>query len=160
MAKRELPIFVLDTNRAHKKGECDWIVCTDRDNGFVAKIDYVDGDIDEVGDDYRIQSRGVGISIRIAIVRSIGDNPKTTDVRTLLKKAAKHYIDTTVKPMNVAQPTRQECVEFLKLLIHSNLHNLDEAGSDYNERNTVLTSLSMLQAAADYLTDDGHGGLS
>ena len=111
MAKRELPIFVLDTNRAHKKGECDWIVCTDRDSGFVAKIDYVDGDIDEVGDDYRIQSRGVGISIRIAIVRSIGDNPKTTDVRTLLKKAAKHYIDTTVKPMNVNQPTRQECVE-------------------------------------------------
>lgn len=52
MAKREIPLFIVDTSRNHKRGECDFLVCTDKDNGFLAKVDYVDGEKEEVGDDY------------------------------------------------------------------------------------------------------------
>lgn len=42
MAKREIPLFIIDTLRNHKRGECDFIVCTDKDCGFIAKVDYID----------------------------------------------------------------------------------------------------------------------
>ena len=48
MAKREIPLFIVDTSRNHKRGECDFLVCTDKDNGFLAKVDYVDGEKEEV----------------------------------------------------------------------------------------------------------------
>lgn len=41
MAKREIPLFVFDKNRWHSQGECDFIICTDIDNSFVARVDYV-----------------------------------------------------------------------------------------------------------------------
>lgn len=52
--KREIPLFIVDSSRKHKKGECDYICCTDKDSGFIAKIDYIDGEIEETGSDYRI----------------------------------------------------------------------------------------------------------
>lgn len=36
MAKREIPLFIIDNTRNHKRGECDFLVCTDKDNGFIA----------------------------------------------------------------------------------------------------------------------------
>lgn len=47
MAKRSVPLFIIDRSRRHKLGECDFIVCTDLDNGFIARVDYVDGEHEE-----------------------------------------------------------------------------------------------------------------
>lgn len=154
MAKREIPLFIIDTARRHKKGECDWIFCTDKDNAFVARIDLIDGDIDDVGDDFRVESRGCGISARMAILRTIGANPSVSAQRTLLKKAMSYYLECTLKKLNINDPSKAECVEFLELLIQSNMHQLEAAGSDYNERKTTLTSMALLQASADYLRED------
>lgn len=44
MAKREIPLFIIDNTRNHKRGECDFLVCTDKGNGFIAKVDYMDGE--------------------------------------------------------------------------------------------------------------------
>lgn len=41
--KREFPLFIVDHNRAHKFGEVDFIYCSDIDNGFIAKVEYIDG---------------------------------------------------------------------------------------------------------------------
>lgn len=54
MAKREIPLFIVDTSRNHKRGECDFLVCTDKDNGFLAKVDYVDGEKEKVGDEHEV----------------------------------------------------------------------------------------------------------
>lgn len=53
--KREFPLFIVDHNRAHKFGEVDFIYCSDIDNGFIAKVEYIDGIVEEVGEDYRIE---------------------------------------------------------------------------------------------------------
>ena len=86
MAKREIPLFIVDTSRNHKRGECDFLVCTDKDNGFFAKVDYVDGEKEEVGDDYRIGCPRNGVSLRIQIYQMIGTHPNVGNIRTLLKK--------------------------------------------------------------------------
>lgn len=156
MAKREVPLFIIDTSRKHKKGECDWVFCTDKDNAFVGKIDYLDGDVDEAGDDYRITSNGKGISARITILRQFGANPDTANIRTLLKRAMTYYLDITKQVVHSNNPNRQECIDFIELLIQSNMHYLDEAGSDFSERQTILTSMQMLHASAQYLKKDNE----
>ena len=91
MAKREIPLFIVDTSRNHKRGECDFLVCTDKDNGFLAKVDYVDGEKEEVGDDYRIGCPRNGVSLRIQIYQMIGTHPNVGNIRTLLKKGKGTY---------------------------------------------------------------------
>lgn len=56
MSKREFPLFIFDLSRDHKLGECDFVACTDVDNAFVAKIDYVTG-IDNVITDTEVTER-------------------------------------------------------------------------------------------------------
>ena len=69
--KREFPLFIVDHNRAHKFGEVDFIYCSDIDNGFIAKVEYIDGIVEEVGEDYRIEPglSGSNISAKISIKR-------------------------------------------------------------------------------------------
>lgn len=59
---------------------------SDKDSGFIAKIDYIDGEIEETGSDYRIGLSKNGISCRMKIVRAMGENPTETAIRSLLKK--------------------------------------------------------------------------
>lgn len=35
MAKREIPLFIIDNTRNHKRGECDFLVCTDKDKVYI-----------------------------------------------------------------------------------------------------------------------------
>lgn len=151
--KRTIPLFILDTTRRHKKGECDYVVCTDKDNGFIAKVDCVQTDKAEVGEDYRIGCCNNGISVRVAIQRMTGANPEASRIRTLLKAAMLYYVDCTQVEIDTAEPTRAECAQFLGILIRGNLHNVDAAGSNFIERQTTLRSLKMLQAIKAYLQD-------
>lgn len=154
MAKREIPLFIIDTSRNHKRGECDFLVCTDKDNGFIAKVDYINGEIEEVGDDYRIGCPKRGVSCRIKIQQMIGKNSRTNEIRTLLKKGMDYFVKTVQKPIHVDAPTKEECVTFLYLLIRMNKNELNDAGSDYNARKVVENTIKMLQASADYLLND------
>lgn len=90
--KREFPLFIVDHNRAHKFGEVDFIYCSDIDNGFIAKVEYIDGIVEEVGEDYRIEPglSGSNISAKISIKRITGKNPDKTKIRGLLKQAMKY----------------------------------------------------------------------
>ena len=69
MAKREIPLFIFDKNRDHGIGECDFVYCTDIDNGFIAKIDYTD-EPESVSEWARIGKPNNGISLRIEINES------------------------------------------------------------------------------------------
>lgn len=153
MAKREIPLFIIDTSRKHKKGECDFIVCTDKDNGFIARTEYIQGQNDEVGDDYRITKAQNGISLKASIIRYTGANINPTDIRSLLKKGVEYFTLSVTRTMNINNPSRQECVDYIRILIRSNMKNLDEA-KDYTERKIVLTSLHMLEAAIGYINKD------
>lgn len=154
MAKREIPLFIIDIARNHKRGECDFLVCTDKDNGFIAKVDYISGEIEEVGDDYRIGHSKRGVSCRIQIQQMIGKNSRTNEIRTLLKKGMDYFVKTVQKPIHVDAPTKEECATFLELLVRTNKKSLDEAGSDYDEHKVVENTIKMLQASADYLLND------
>lgn len=141
--KREIPLFIIDTKKSHKKGECDFIVCTDQNNGFVAKVEYVASNAPEHGDDYRIDCNRNGLSVKTSIKRMLGANPKTTEIKTLLKKGVEYYIETVTLSVDATKATTDECIDFIEKLSAGNRHYLDEAGVDYDERNIVLASLAM-----------------
>lgn len=144
MGKREIPLFVFDKNREHGIGECDFVCCTDIDNGFIAKIDYTDQP-EGVTERTRIGKPNKGISLRIEIKRIIGKNPDDATIRTLMKKAESLYMESM--QMKVGEkPTDADMINFLDILIDGNKHYLSSAGNDVNERNTVLSSLKMLDS--------------
>lgn len=153
MAKREVPVFVIDRNRDHGLGEVDFIVCTDIDNGFVAICEYVENVPDEMTDT-SITQKGGGVdprlSLRITIKRSIGKNPTPSATRTLLRKAMKVY--TTDAYVSVKEDsTVEDCIRFLDIMIKSNKHHMQECGVDYEARQTLLSSLFMLEKTKGYL---------
>lgn len=147
MAKREIPLFIVDTARWHNQGDADFIACTDLDNGFVARIDIVSSDEpDTVTDTLRIGHENRGYKMRMEIKRVTGNNPTSSAIRTLMKKACDYYCDNKRTPLHAENPSTLECVRFLNLLIDGNRQNLQDAGADYAERKTVETSLKMLEA--------------
>lgn len=149
--KREIPLFVIDTKKSHKKGECDFIVCTDRDNGFVAKVEYVAATEPEYGDDYRIDCNRNGLSIKTSIKHLFGANPKTAEIKSLLKKGVDYYIESVTLAVDATKATTDECIDFIEKLADGNKHYLEEAGVDYDERRVILTSLAMLDAIKNKL---------
>ncbi len=146
--KREFPLFIVDHNRAHKFGEVDFVYCSDIDNGFIAKVEYIDGIIEEVGEDYRIEPglSGSNISAKISIKRITGKNPDKTKIRGLLKQAMKYYTSLSTFSADIGNITVRQMVLFIDTLILYGRKNAIAAGSDYNYRNTVLTSIAFLEA--------------
>lgn len=114
----------------------------------------MDGEIEEVGDDYRIGCPKRGVSCRIQIQQMIGKNSRPNEIRTLLKKGMDYFVKTVQKPIHVNAPTKDECATFLEMLIRMNKQALDEAGSDYDAHKVVENTIKMLQASADYLKED------
>lgn len=152
MAKREIPLFVVDTARQHRRGECDFVCCTDRDSGFVARVDFVKNAVPEVGEDYRVETGVNGIGIKMSIIRSTGINPQTTQVRGLLKKACEYYTEITQRlEFDGSKPTVSECIEFLEETARANNHRIAEAGCDAVTANVIRTSIKYINAVIDYL---------
>lgn len=149
--KREIPLFIIDTKKSHKKGECDFLVCTDQDNGFVAKVEYVAASEPDYGDDYRIDSNRNGLSIKTTIKRMFGTNPKASEVKSLLKKGVDYYVESVTLAVDATKATTDECIDFIEKLSAGNKHYLDEVGVDYDERKIILTSLAMLDAIKNKL---------
>lgn len=151
MAKREIPLFVFDTTRDHNLGECDFLACTDVDNAFVAKIDYVTDQDNVITDTLRIVRNNGPIKLRIEIKRITGKNPDNAAIRTLMKKAEDLYCERTQSHVNIDKPSKADMLKFLDVLISGNKHNIAQAGSNTDERKVILTSLAMLEAIRDEL---------
>lgn len=155
MAKREIPLFIYDLTRRHKLGECDFVACTDQDNGFVAKFDYVDGKDEREEDGLRIghYNPNGDVSLRVQIRRHTGAEMDPAKVRTLLKQAEKRYVEMVQRGIDTNNPSVEDCIEFLGLLIRGNRHIVDEQAGDYVGRQTTLTSIRMLEACMEYLSE-------
>lgn len=153
MAKREIPLFIFDLNREHNIGECDFVACTDVDNGFVAKIDYVTNVDNIITDTVRIVRNNGPIKLRLEIKRITGKNPDKAAIKTLLKKAEDLYCERSQKHVNLDKPSKKDMIKFLDVLINGNKHYVSDAGSDYNERTTLLTSIAMLEAIKSELNE-------
>ena len=153
MMRRRNPLCIFDTNRCHKFGDCDWIVCTDKDNGFVAKVTYETGLQPTAGVNERISKPNAnGIQVHIKIVRAwINGYHTASDARAQLKQAEKIVRESTRSVVVTNEPTTQQVIDYLELLIHANSHALHGAGYSTTEKQTTLTSLQMLQAAIDKL---------
>jgi hypothetical protein len=149
MAKREIPLFVFDLTRDHNLGECDFVSCTDMDNAFIAKIDYVTNADDVVTDTLRIGNKKNGVSIRLEIKRITGKNPDNGAIRTLLKKAEELYVKRHLKIVNTDSPSDEDMINFLNLMISGNKKNISAAGSNVNERKIITASLNMLESIRD-----------
>ena len=149
--KREIPLFIVDSSRRHKKGECDYIVCTDKDSGFIAKIDYIDGEIEEMGSDYRIGVSRNGISCRMQIIRSMGENPTETATRSLLKKGMDYYAQITQKNVDVSKLSREDCAECIDMIIRANVSLMKDR--PLGQRQTIATSIGVLEVAKKYIME-------
>lgn len=151
MRKREIPLFIVDRTRRHKKGECDFLVCTDKDSGFIARLDYLEGEFEEAGDDYRVGFPNNGISCKMQILRMTGERPDVSAVRTLMKKGMDYYARVSQREINVESPSREDCIEYIRLIIDGNRHHLQER--PLNERQTAARSMAVLEAAVEYLKE-------
>lgn len=149
--KREIPLFIIDTKKSHKHGECDFLVCTDRDNSFVARIDYIPAQQPSYGDDYRIDYNRNGFSVKLSIIRITGLNPSPSALKTLMKKGLDYYTETVTLSVDATKATTRQCIDFIEKLSDGNKHYLQEAGIDHEERATILTSLMMLDAIKNKL---------
>lgn len=152
MAKREVPLFIIDRTRLHKKGECDFLVCSDIESGFIARIDFVEGEKVEAGDDYRIGLPNGGLSCRIQVVRNTGNNPTTARTRTLLRAAMEYYGKVSEKLfVDVDAPSPEDCARYIDLLIKGNQGSINE-GTPAEQRTRAM-SLRMLKMAKYYLNE-------
>lgn len=149
--KREIPLFIVDSSRKHKKGECDYICCTDKDSGFIAKIDYIDGELEETGSDYRIGLSKNGISCRMKIVRAMGENPTETAIRSLLKKGMEYYSTIIQKNVDVTKLSREDCVDCIDTIIKANMSLMKDR--PLGQRQTIATSICVLEAAKKYIME-------
>lgn len=150
MAKREIPLFLFDCGREHNLGECDFVACTDIDNAFVAKIDYVSGYNEVATDTTRITRSNNGVQLRLEIKRVTGQNPEPAKMRTLLKKAEELYVERTQQSVNIDQPDVADMIHFLNALIEGNQGQLSEI-KDLNEKQIAIISLNMLKAIKTYV---------
>lgn len=149
--KRDIPLFIIDTKKTHKHGECDFLACTDRDNSFVARIEYIPSQQSSYGDDYRIDYNRNGLSVKIQIIRITGLNPSTGAIKTLMKKGLDYYTESVTLSVDATRATTKECIDFIEKLTAGNRQYLQEAGIDHEERSIVLTSLMMLDAIKNKL---------
>ena len=157
MATNRLPLFIFDLTRRHKLGECDFVACTDADNGFVAKIDYVRGKKEGASLSVRIGRCNNGISLRLEILRFTGRNLEPTQIRALLEQAEKKYVRMVQHKMSTDNPSIGDCIAFLEALIRGNRHFIDEGDDDLEGRETAIRSLGMLEHCLDYLKDFDSG---
>ena len=150
MAKREIPLFLFDCGREHNLGEADFVACTDIDNAFVAKIDYVSGYNEISTDTTRITRSNNGVQLRLDIKRVTGKNPEPAKMRTLLKKAEDLYVEQTQRPVNLKDPSADDMLNFLNALIDGNKGQLSDI-KDIGERQMAMMSLSMLDAIKNFI---------
>ena len=149
MARREIPLFILDRSRKHKVGPYDFLVCTDKDNGFVAKVDYVIGMGEISTDMVRIGAARNGILMRIEIKRMTGKNPDSAQIRSLLKKGMEYCSDILTVEFKSPEYDTQTCIEFLERLIEANRQSEDERPLE--ERQVTQRSVQILEAIEDKL---------
>lgn len=152
MAKRSVPLFIIDRSRRHKLGECDFVVCTDLDCGFIARVDYVDGEREEVGPDYRVGLSRNGLSAKISIIRSTGMRPTETATRSLLKRAMAYYGEMATVGINFAEPSTEDCLNFIDLTIKGNMQYLSEGTTQ--ERQRITRSINVMEAIARKLREN------
>lgn len=145
--KREIPLFIMDLKRAHGLGECDFIVCTDKENGFVARMEYMPEDqpILENGEMIRASSMRNGLMCVMRIKRITGSNPSLSTLKNLMKKGMDVFTEATTVTVGQDSPTIGQMINFLDLLSRANQHNLQAAGADFTARQTVINSLAMLE---------------
>ena len=154
--KRIHPLFIYDTNRNHKFGDCDWIACTQAHNAFLAKVTFVSDQEPTSAPNLRISRPNKnGIQVRLDLMRAWGnseEHPQTiSEHLSLMKAAEKHIIDATnYVRIDSGNPTTQQVIDYLELIVHANLSNL-RGDASTAEKQTTLTSLKMLKAAIDKL---------
>lgn len=80
------------------------------------------------------------------------EHPQTiAEHLSLLKAAEKHIIDAiNYVHIDSGNPTTQQVIDYLELIVHTNLSNL-RGDAPTAEKQTTLTSLKMLKAAIDKL---------
>ena len=158
MAKqRILPLFILDLDRSHGLGECDFIYCSDKDNGFVARVDILDEnqykDLEPNNIDSKlIVNETTKVAAYFSIVRLTGVNPNDTQLRALLKKASELYVQRTQKEVDYDSLTVSDYKAFLNVLLKQGNEQLANVGSDYNTRKNLVYSTELIKSLIEYLS--------
>ena len=155
MTKRH-PLFFYDTQRCHRFGDCHWLACVDVHYGFVCKVTYVSNEQPRMETNTCVSKPNEnGIQVRLDIERCWIE-PSCTIPASLNEshlKAAMRYVLDSTKPIVVdsSNPTTEDIVDYLRLIVGVNKAYLMDESVSENERNTTRTSLKMIQAAIQKL---------
>lgn len=149
MAKREIPLFIFDNQRKHSDGAYDNLVCKDKDNGFVARIDYVEGVDEMTTDTVRVGLKRNGIAMRMEIKRFTVSNVKNSEVRVLKKLCMDYCAKVQTLKVDYHTPSVEKFAAFHQKLIVGNRANLWKLSPV--ERATTERSLAMLTVTMNHL---------
>lgn len=146
MKKRDYPLFVVDTSRAHGRGkEMDYICCTDKECFFVASVEMmIDDEYKRLYDktDYTSvwSDQHNGIRMYISIVSEPPLNVERT--KSLLRRALKEMLLRRVPVKVDLSDVSDKAVEnFAELLIQQTVQRIRTDG----ETKTDKAVMSILQ---------------
>lgn len=148
--KREIPLIILDKSRLHKLGEKDFIVCTDKDNGFIAEVSYMEHVQEDTTDTYIVRDGNGGISVKIEIKRFIGSNKDNAKIKSLLKMAVNTLLKSNVKTKGKEIST-EDCINFAELLLQSYKTEENAIKGDYEAKQTLVTMRQYMTAIKEKL---------
>ena len=148
--KREIPLIILDKSRLHKLGEKDFIVCTDKDNGFIAEVSYMEHVSEETTETYIVRNGNGGISAKIEIKRFIGTNRDNTKIKSLLKMAVNTLLKSNVETKGKEIST-EDCINFAELLLQSYKTEENAIKGDYQAKQTLVTMQQYMSAIKEKL---------
>lgn len=148
--KREIPLIILDKTRLHKLGEKDFIVCTDKDNGFIAQVSYLENVPEETAETYIIRNGNGGISVKIEIKKFIGTNQDYSKVKSLLKMAMNTLLKSTVE-IKGKEISTNDCLNFIDALMQSYKTEENAIKSDYEAKQTLITIQQYMAAIKEKL---------
>lgn len=136
--KREYPLFVIDTSRAHGRGkEVDYICCTDAECGFTASVElFYEDEYKKMYDreDYSSLWSDIhnGVRTRVKIISRVPDNTDRT--KSLLRKAMKELnIRKSLIKINNEEVTDENIVEFAEIFIKQIMENVRTKGLNYSD---------------------------
>ena len=157
--KRILPLFMFDLDRSHGLGECDFIYCSDKENGFIARVDILSYDEYSTLETNNIDSKLIindfaKVGAHIKIVRHTGTNPSDTQIRALMKKASELYQSKTQKKVDANNFGVDDYIKYLDIRLRYAQQSLAEIGSDYNERKIVQFSISIIDSLINHLRNE------
>lgn len=152
------PLFIFDTNRTHRFGDCDWLACIDIYDGFIAQVTYETGLTPMLSLNECISApntNGVQVHIQVKRAWSSPDYHRSgLSAHNQMHDVLRYVINATKGiEIDTDALTSQQVIDCLQVIVHANKHSLADESIPDQERKTTMMSLKVIESAIQKLTD-------